>query len=261
MSERNRYQALILAIFRSRHRPGVASFEFERTEIEIAARKLSIKLPKNIGDIIYSFRYRTNLPEEILATQSSGREWIIEPAGQAKYRFKLSKKSRIVPREDLVAIKVPDATPEIVAAYALSDEQALLAKVRYNRLVDIFLGIATYSLQNHLRTTVKGVGQIETDEVYVGINRNGQQFVIPIQAKGGSDQLAVIQTKQDMACCAEKFPNLACRPVSTQFMAEDVIAMFELTLHGDQVKIVEEKHYHLVPSDQIHPEDLKLYSR
>lgn len=51
----------------------------------------------------------------------------------------------------MAAIKTPDATPEIAAAYALSDEQALLAKVRYNRLLDIFLSVAAYSLQNHLR--------------------------------------------------------------------------------------------------------------
>ena len=72
----------------------------------------------------------------------------------------------IVPREELLTIKVPDATPQIIGAYALGDEQVLLAKVRYNRLVDVFLGITAYSLQNHLRTTVKDMGQIEIDEIY-----------------------------------------------------------------------------------------------
>lgn len=260
MSERNRYEAVILAVFKNHFRKGVKEFQFERAEIETVAGKLGIKLPKNLGDLIYSFRYRRGLPDEVLATAPQGLEWTIEPAGRAKYRFRLSGKNRIVPRDDLVAVKIPDSTPEIIAAYALSDEQALLAKIRYNRLVDIFLGIATYSLQNHLRTTVQEMGQIEIDEVYVGVNRNGQQFVVPVQAKGGSDQLAAIQTKQDIACCREKFPRLTCRPVSAQFMADDVIAMFELTIEGDDVKVLEEKHYRLVPSDQIQDEDLKLYS-
>jgi len=260
MSERNRYEALILAVFKNHFRKGVKEFQFERAEIETVAGKLGIKLPKNLGDLIYSFRYRRGLPDEVLATAPQGLEWTVEPAGRAKYRFRLSGRNRIVPRDDLVAVKIPDSTPEIIAAYALSDEQALLAKIRYNRLVDIFLGIATYSLQSHLRTTVKEMGQIEIDEVYVGVNRNGQQFVVPVQAKGGSDQLAVIQTKQDIACCRKKFPHLTCRPVSAQFMAGDVIAMFELTIEGDEVKVLEEKHYRLVPSDQIQDEDLKLYS-
>ena len=69
----------------------------------------------------------------------------------------------------------------------MSDEQALLARVRYNRLVDIFLGIACYSLQNHLRTTASNMGQVETDELYVGVDRRGSHYVVPIQAKGGKD--------------------------------------------------------------------------
>ena len=65
----------------------------------------------------------------------------------------------------------------------MDDEQALLAIVRYNRLIDTFLGLTTYSLQNHLRTTVKGIGQIEIDDLYIGINHVGEGFIIPIEAK------------------------------------------------------------------------------
>jgi len=257
---RNRYEVLIPTIFRNHYRRGLSDFEFDRSELETVAGQHGVKLPKNLGDLIYAFRYRIALPDEIVATGTGGRNWIIEPAGRARYRFRLATVSRIIPRDDLLATKIPDCTPEIISAYALSDEQALLARVRYNRLVDIFLGIAAYSLQNHMRTTVKGLGQIEIDEVYVGVNKNGQQFVIPVQAKSGSDQLAATQTSQDVACGAEKYPGLSCRPVSTQFMAGGVIAMFELTLQRGEVKVVEERHYRLVPSSEIGGEDLRLYS-
>lgn len=257
----NRYSAIIGKIFKNHYRPGKAEFEFSRDEFVEIARSLRIDLPKNLGDTIYSFRFRTRLPTEIIATAAKGMEWGIELAGKGKYRFKLSKRVRILPRPDLIPVKVPDATPEIITAYALSHEQSLLAKVRYNRLIDIFLGISTYSLQNHLQTTVKEMGQIEVDEIYVGLNRHGEQFVVPVQAKGGNDQLGVTQTRQDLACCAQKFPRLTCRPVSAQFMERETIALFELALHGDDVKIVEEKHYQLVPSDQISDDDLKAYAR
>ncbi|MGH8557416.1 MAG: hypothetical protein ACRESZ_08140 [Methylococcales bacterium] len=158
-------------------------------------------------------------------------------------------------------VKIPNSTPEIVNAYALSDEQALLAIVRYNRLIDIFLGLAAYSLQNHLRTTVSSIGQVEIDEIYVAVDRHGRQFVLPVQAKGGSDQLSVVQTKQDIACCAEKYPNLICRAISAQFMEDDLIALFELAVIHDEVKVVDERHYKLVPSDQIDENDLRGYSQ
>lgn len=255
-----RYEAIIASIFEQRHKKGALEFEFRRTDIEKSASELKIELPKNLGDLIYSFRYRNELPESIRKTAKKDLEWIVEGAGQAKYRFKQVRLNRIIPREELVTIKVPDSTPEIIGAYSLSDEQALLAKVRYNRLVDVFLGITAYSLQNHLRTTVKTVGQIEIDEIYVGIDKFGRQFVVPVQAKGGSDKHGVVQTEQDVKCCAEKFPNLICRAVSAQFMSEGRIAMFELTVQNGDIKIVDERHYQLVSASAIGADELKAYS-
>lgn len=258
--EKNRYDAIIENIFANHYSTKKNTFEFTREEFEETATKLEIKLPKNIGDVLYSFRYRKDLPATITKTAPDGLEWIIEGAGRAKYRFRLASANRIVPSTTLVTIKVPDATPEIITAYAQSDEQALLAKVRYNRLIDIFLGITTYSLQNHLRTTVKEIGQIEIDEIYVGVDKYGRQFVIPVQAKGGGDKHGVVQTQQDIACCAAKFPSLICRAVSAQFMHDDKIALFELTVEDGDIKVVEERHYQLVASKEISPADLKAYS-
>lgn len=255
----NRYSAIIAKVFSNHYTKKGESFEFTRDEFEGAANELEIKLPKNVGDLIYSFRYRNELPTSILNTANTGLEWIIEGAGRAKYRFRLVKLNRIVPREELLTIKVPDATPEIVGAYALGDEQALLAKVRYNRLVDVFLGITAYSLQNHLRTTVKDVGQVEIDEVYVGIDRHGRQFVVPVQAKGGADKHGVVQTQQDVAFCKQAFKNLVCRPVSAQFMSDQRIAMFELIVVDGVSKVVDEKHYQLVPAKTITTDDLLAY--
>ena len=257
---KNRYVQIIETIFSNTYIKGQTEFEFSRDDVTTTAETLKITLPKNIGDVIYSFRYRNELPNNILATANKGFDWIIEGAGRAKYRFKQVRLNRIAPREELITIKVPDATPEIISAYAQGDEQALLAKVRYNRLIDMFLGINAFSLQNHLRTTVKNVGQIEIDEVYVGIDRHGRQFVVPVQAKGGNDKHGMVQTQQDVMCCAEKFPNLICRAVSVQFMSEERIAMFELTVENGEVKVVIESHYQLVAANQISTADLQRYA-
>lgn len=258
-SSDNRYAALIETIFRHRFRAGAKEIPFHRDALTSTAKKLRIKLPKNLGDVIYSIRYRMSMPESIAAMQPRGKEWVIEGRGKSQYAFRLVAVNRIVPNPNLATIKIPDATPEIVAAYALSDEQALLAKVRYNRLLDIFLGVAAYSLQNHLRTTVSGLGQVEIDEIYVAVDKRGRQYVIPVQAKGGNDRLSAVQTKQDIACCSEKFPRLLCRPISAQFIDVDLIALFELELSGEDVRILDERHYKLVPADQITGDDLRKY--
>jgi hypothetical protein len=220
---------------------------------------LDIELPKNVGDLPYSFRYRIPLPERVLATQPEGREWIIEGAGRARYRFRLVQKTRIVPRHDLASTAIPDATPELIRAYALGDEQALLAIVRYNRLVDTFLGLTTYSLQNHLRTTVKGIGQIEIDELYIGIDRWGCHYAIPVQAKGGRDQIGIVQTTQDIRFVEQQFPGMRCRALAAQFMDDGVIALFELVLQNEEIKVADERHYRLVPSDELDQKAIRSY--
>jgi len=258
----NAYERIIEQVFFNRFKKGMMSVEFERADLVAAARAVGIKDPKNLGDVVYSFRYRKPLPDAILKTCPSGREWIIRGLGPAKYRFVLVPETRIEPRAGLYQIKVPDATPEIVARYALSDEQALLARVRYNRLVDIFTGVACYSLQNHLRTTVPGIGQVETDELYVGVSKSGAQFIIPVQAKGGSDRLGRVQLEQDVALCrTDRFRHLIARPIAAQFMAGGVIAMFELRIEDDRLLIVDERHYKLVPAPDIRPEDLEFMGR
>lgn len=256
---KNRYKALIEKIFFEKYAGGNDDLVFERDEIEKAARTLKISLPKNVGDVMYSMRFRTQLPERIIATQPKDREWVIEGVGRSRYAFRLVKVGRIQPNPHLITIKIPEAVPEIVARYSLSDEQALLAKVRYNRLIDIFLGISAYSMQSHLRTAVRGIGQIEIDEVYVGVDRAGCHYIVPVQAKAGCDKLGSVQTKQDIAYCAERFPELVCRAISVQFVDKSVIALLELTLIEGEVRIVGESHYCLVPAESISCTELAEY--
>jgi len=257
--DQSAYSAIVAHIFRNGYKTGVMEIPFTRDEMVAAATKLDVSHPKNLGDVVYKYRYRAPLPSEVIETQPDGFEWIIEGAGDAKYVFKLVPFSRILPNSNLLSIKIPDATPEIIGRYALGDEQALLAKVRYNRLIDLFLGVTAYSLQNHLRTKVPDIGQIEIDEVYVAVDKHGRQFVVPVQAKGGHDQHGVVQTSQDIAWCAQRMPELMCRPISVQFVTETKIAMFELFDDHGVIKVAEERHYELVSSDRITAADLKAY--
>ena len=243
MASNSSYAKIITHLFFKHYKKGLNLVCFERDEIVEAATELHLSRPDNLGDVVYSYRYRKTLPDEIIETQPEGLTWVIVGMGDSSYAFKLVKLHPIVPNENLLSIKIPDSTPEIIGCYALGDEQALLAKVRYNRLIDIFLGVTAYSLQNHLRTKVREIGQIEIDEVYVG-----------------SDHHGVVQTTQDIAWCASKLPDLICRPISVQFITDTKIAVFELFDDHGEVKVVDEKHYELVPSDMISKQDLSAYA-
>jgi hypothetical protein len=255
----NRYAKILEAIFARHYKKGTTEIEFERSEINQVADELGIVLPKNLGDVLYSFRYRTLLPKSITSKTPKGHEWIIRPAGKGKYKLVIARQSAFAPSAMLIETKIPDATPGVIVNYSLNDEQSLLAKLRYNRLVDIFTGLTCYSLQSHLRTTLQGGSQIETDEIYVGLDKRGVHYVIPVQAKSRRDKIGVVQIEQDVEMCSVKFPNLVCRAIAAQYMDENLIALFEFEQTNEGIKIASEKHYRLVKPDELSLEELKGY--
>lgn len=261
MKEKDLYSRIIEKIFLMKYKPGMKQMDFQREDIMRVCGDLGVQIPKNLGDLIYSFRYRKSFPESIRSKAGKGETWIIRPTGRSKYRFVLIPDRPLKPNKNIAITKIPDATPGIVNKYSLTDEQALLARVRYNRLIDIFSGVTCYSLQNHLRTTVPGIGQIETDEIYVGIDKKGAHYVFPVQAKGKSDRVGIVQTEQDFALCSSKFPSLICRPITAQFIEDEVIVLFEFEQSDDGVRITSEKHYKLVPAEDVTEKDLDTYSK
>jgi len=139
----------------------------------------------------------------------------------------------------------------------------------------MFLGIAAFPLQSHLRTTVHhfSKSQIETDELYVGVDRSGIQYVIPVQAKGPKEIIGAVQAIQDIYCCREKFPHLVCRAIAAQTISisktasnTDIytIALMELAIDVESpydVSKVQERHFKLVEHTEITPADLDEYQK
>ena len=121
LSEANRYARIIGRIFLSHFKSGVTEVPFEREDIVRIAKELNIRLPKNLGDVIYSFRYRTPLPEAVRSRAPKGKEWIIRPAGPSKYCFVATSRATIAPSKMMAETKVPDSTPGVIGMYALND--------------------------------------------------------------------------------------------------------------------------------------------
>lgn len=157
-----------------------------------------------------------------------------------------------------LATQLYDDTPRVVLQSVVGAKQRLLAQIRYNRLVDCFLGATAYSLG--VWSGKVGRELIEIDEVYVAVDKHGRQFIVPVQAKGGKDQHGIVQTAQDIAWCQANLPELICRPISVQFVTSTKIAMFALAICDGEIKVAEERHYELVPAKSVTEEDLKNYS-
>jgi hypothetical protein len=255
------YTKIIERLFEKRFDPAHPEILISRDDLVSIAAELGLPRPKNVGDLPYTFRYRQDFPASVAARAPTGTTWVFWPAGRSKYRLAPAKNADFPPSPHLAETKVPNSTPGMIAMYSRTDEQALLARLRYNRLIDVFTGVTTYSLQSHWRTFVKEFGQLETDELYVGIDRRGAQYVFPVQAKGRGETLHVVQVAQDFAACQENFPALICRPIGAQFLEDDVIALLEFEGSGTDFHVSNEKHYRLVIPSQVSESDLATYAK
>lgn len=135
--------------------------------------------------------------------------------------------------------------------------------MRYNRLVDLFSGLTCYSIQNHLRTTVENVGQIEIDEIYLGVSKKGAHYVIPCQAKSPGDRFGIVQVMQDIEFCRQRYPNALCKPMALQFLSENDVAILELAVEDNgkmfTLSVVDERHYQLSGKGEISDQEITAY--
>jgi hypothetical protein len=260
-TSRNR-EEVIRRVFKKRYVSGAPEVTFTMDDIREAIRAVRGIRPgykeDNVADVRYEFTSgRRDLPASI----NRLGPWMIVGRGKARYAFvKLSETPQVLIQDDLLTILLPNATPEIVVEYAGSDEQGLLAKINYNRLLDLFLQLTCYHLQNHWRTSVRNKGQIEIDDLYVGLSIDGQQFVIPVEAKCAKDKLNKTQIAQMIDFAHERYPKLIVRPVGVQETKDGSLVLIEFTpaAHPDNIKIKEMRRYRLVTIDQIPPDQQRV---
>ncbi len=73
MSLMNRYSQIIERVFFRHYEPQLDEVCFDRDELVQVARELQVPLPKNLGDVIYTFRYRGSLPDSVRVTAPPGK--------------------------------------------------------------------------------------------------------------------------------------------------------------------------------------------
>ncbi len=194
--------------------PDATEYSFSLSEVRQVARDLKLE-QGNYPDIKYTYSGRRSLPASILGRGN----WAIVGTGKGKYKFlRLNRPPYVEIPADLKVTRILDSTPQIVLKYQGSDEQSMLARVRYNRLVDTFTGLTAYHLQSHLRATARGFGQVEVDDLYIGVDMDGNGYIIPLEAKseGDREQIGVVQIAQMIRYVQKQFPDLKVRPIGVK---------------------------------------------
>ena len=162
---------------------------FTRDDIEGALDELGITV-KNVPDIPYAYRSRRALPDDIA---QYGFNAIIlddtETGAEATYAF--TKREQLIPVPEVVDETHRtslSALPDPVQKYIGRGEQGVLTQVRYAGLLDDFTGFDCYHLQSHLRMRVNS-REAELDDLYVGVDGEGSDYALAVEAKGPSETL------------------------------------------------------------------------
>ena len=243
----SQYDEVILEVFLRHYQEGADRLVFQKDELAETCREHGI-IVRNTPDIIYTYRSRRNLPARILATG----HWAIEPAGRGTYAFRLLQNTPHfdIPFSDYAPVDIYNAIPEVVEGLLRQDEQSLLTLVLYNRLVDIFTGLTCFHIQNHYRSFVTGMGEVELDALYVGVDKTGMLSVIPIEAKSQaeSEMIGRIQVSQMAKLVRQDFADLRRRVLAIKILADGTIAVVEFddNTEPDELGIVSVSRFRLI---------------
>jgi hypothetical protein len=243
------YETIITKIFEKKHSVDLEIVNFSRDEITDICVEYDIRISKNIGDLIYSYKCRRkSLPSSIKLTAPIDKEWIIRQNGSGLYQIALIKKVNLN-IADMEPIYISDRTPKIVKETVINNEQSMLAICRYNKILEKFVGENVHLVQSHLRTNIKGLGQIEIDELFVS---HDGKTIFPVQAKNDKEKLNTPQTIQDIMLCEVYYPQMVCRPVIVKQLSPTELAFIEMGQHNNgEIFIKDEKHYKFI-DDSMH---------
>lgn len=242
-----KYEDVILHVFKTKAEEygTEEDIPFTRDDLEDALEELGITV-KNVPDIPYAYRSRRSLPEEI--AQYGYNAIILDDTiagADATYLFTMREQLIPIPEEvDETHTTSISGLPNPVRSYIGKDEQGALTQVRYAGLLDEFTGYDCYHLQSHLRMRVNS-REAELDDLYVGVDEDGNHHALAIEAKGAGETLNKNQLIRNTRGIEQKreYPN-SVHTLAVKLDDEGDFYLFEFD-------VVERENEHHIEIDRV----------
>lgn len=247
------YVPILSRVFEKYYKEGDTVVRFTLDDIREAADELNI-VARNPGDVIYRMRSRTELPKAI----TDKGFYILRQVKRGVYQFEVGTSTivqipvgEIIDTIDQTPLPVRRLLPEDLAEI---DEQGLLTIIQYCNLLSHFTGLQVFRLKSHVRKGVRSVGQVEVDEVDVGValDITDTPIVFPIEAKAPPDALNWTQIAAQVTFAIQYFPGHTIRPIAVKVDYDSLIHIleFNLTKEPSELKVLRSATYKLNLSDQ-----------
>lgn len=251
------YVPILLDIFHRKYQEGDFVVRFTLDEVRESAMRLGIISDlRNAPDLVYRMKSRTKLPPEI----SDKGFRILKTVERGVYQLEQAISTIVeLPEGEIICIE--DKTPIPVRRLLNEDlsgidEQGLLTIVNYCDLLSLFTGLKIYRLKSHARKSVSKIGQVEVDEIDVGVTYSALDLpiIFPIEAKAAPDPLNWAQIANQVNFANEHFSNFIVRPIGIKVDWKSIIYIIEFTpeTEAKNLQIVSSVRYRLsLSSEQI----------
>ncbi len=103
-------------------------------------------------------------------------------------------------------------------------------------------------MQGHIRTFIPRSGQIEVDDLYLGVDLNGKQYVIPVEAKSEREPLGVVQVVSLNTYALKAYPDLTLKSVAVKAWPDGSIFFLEFNsaVDGEDLSVTNYRRYRLI---------------
>jgi hypothetical protein len=215
MPNPQKYEEIILELFRRHYKLGLEAVYFSRDELREIAKKYGIR---NVPDIIYYFTSgRGALPEEI---RSKG----FKALKIVKDGYVIIKEHQFIEVSQIEEEHVDLALPDVVKDFLREDEQAYLTLLRYGDVFSRFLGKKVYHLQAHLRS-FGPYGEIEINDVYV---TEDKELVI-VEVRGLAEKIDRLKIERQVETARQLYPQAkAVIPLAVKVSGKNALDLIQL---------------------------------
>jgi hypothetical protein len=249
------YVPILLDIFHRKYKEGDFVVRFTLDEVRESAMRLGVISDlRNAPDLVYRMKSRTKLPSEI----SDKGFRILKTVERGIYQLERAE-STIIELPEGAIFCIEDKTPVPVRRLlnedlSRIDEQGLLTIVNYCDLLSLFTGLKIYRLKSHARKSVSKIGQVEVDEIDVGVTYSSLNLpiIFPIEAKAAPDPLNWAQIANQVNFANQQFSGFIVRPIGIKVDWNSIIYIIEFTpeIEAKNLRIVNSVRYRLTLSTE-----------
>lgn len=186
---------------------------FERTDILDVCKNEFGEAPKNLGDIVYSLRYRLDYLSNYDYLLEKDYTWTLLSTGIGQYELAPLKKLRLPNLESENVLYVDDQTPAHIHKLRPLNDQSLLMKVIQNGILNEFLQDDLMFLQAHHKVNLNNWGQAEIDGILAS---NNSSHLYLIEVKGYTEVIGWPQMIQLKMYAQQNHPDVLFTPVFIQ---------------------------------------------